>query len=114
MYILRCQGNRLYSGITNSLGRRMRAHCGLAKGGAKFTRSYPPEEIMGVWQTEKHAVALRFEIQCKKLSHGQKQQLIAYPEEWAVWMPNLTEEKIVSADFSPLAHYLQEKKPLEF
>ena len=43
VYILRCSGDRLYTGITTDPERRLREHSGLDAGGARFTRANPPE-----------------------------------------------------------------------
>ena len=40
VYILRCRGGSLYTGITNDVEHRMAAH--LSGRGAKYTRSHPP------------------------------------------------------------------------
>ena len=38
IYVLRCKGDTLYTGITPDLRRRMRQHCGQLAGGAKYRR----------------------------------------------------------------------------
>ena len=40
IYVLRCKGDTLYTGITPDLRRRMRQHCGQLAGGAKYTHSH--------------------------------------------------------------------------
>ncbi|MGN1085721.1 MAG: GIY-YIG nuclease family protein, partial [Porcipelethomonas sp.] len=51
VYILRCEDNSLYTGITADLEKRIRQHIGLLKGGAKYTRSHPVKYIEAVWLT---------------------------------------------------------------
>ena len=64
IYVLHCTGDTLYTGITPDLRRRMRQHCGQLAGGAKYTRSHPPEELLQVWSTETRTAAARFEYAC--------------------------------------------------
>lgn len=47
VYILRCEGNKLYTGYTNDLEARFEKH--KAGQGAKFTRSFKPLEIAVYW-----------------------------------------------------------------
>lgn len=79
VYILRCTGGALYTGITPHLCRRMQAHC--AGKGAKFTRSYPPLALAALWQCRGRTAAARLEYAVKKhLSHAQKEALLLVPE----------------------------------
>ena len=48
VYILRCRGDALYTGITPDPVRRMRAHA--AGAGAKYTRAHPPEALEALWR----------------------------------------------------------------
>ena len=48
IYVLRCKGDTLYTGITPDLRRRMRQHCGQLAGGAKYTHSHKPEALLRV------------------------------------------------------------------
>lgn len=50
VYMLRCRGGSLYTGMTNDVARRMAMHC--SGRGAKYTRAHPPGDFGG-------AVALR-------------------------------------------------------
>ena len=79
VYVLRCRGGTLYTGMTPDLRRRMAAH---ANGtGAKYTRSHPPEEIEALWRTEEKSDAMRLEYAVKKrLTRSQKLALIDHPE----------------------------------
>ena len=47
VYILRCADGTLYTGITNQLAARLKAHNGA--GGAKYTRARRP--VVLVWST---------------------------------------------------------------
>ena len=45
LYLLECRSGAYYTGITNNIDRRYRAH--LAGKGAKYTRANPPVRILG-------------------------------------------------------------------
>ena len=92
VYILRCRGGTLYTGVTPDLGRRMAAH--LAGTGAKYTRSRPPEEIAAVWAAAEKNDALRLEWAVKKrLDRAGKLRLIAEPGRLGELLPGLEPEK---------------------
>ena len=106
IYILSCQDGSLYTGITPDLKRRMRQHWGLCRGGAKYTRSHPPQALCGLWETDDHTAAAQFEIYCKQLSRQKKQALLASPDNWAVFFPQLDTQRYTPCTPEPLSYYL--------
>ena len=76
VYILRCRGNRLYTGITTDVERRFSEHGGSSRG-AKFTRAFPPESVAAAWETGSRSDALKLEARIKRLTRAQKETLIA-------------------------------------
>lgn len=78
VYILRCRDETLYTGITNDLGARIRAHN--AGTGAKYTRGRGPVELIYCETLSSHGDALRREYAIKQLSKQQKLALIAQKE----------------------------------
>lgn len=74
LYILRCKGDRLYTGITVDVEKRFAAHC--AGKGAKFTRGRGPLELVYQEFCGSHSEALRREMEIKKLTRKQKYELI--------------------------------------
>ncbi len=75
LYILECEGDRLYTGITIDVEARYKAH---ASGrGAKFTRSYPPRRIVLVETHADRSAASKAEYAIKKLTSDAKRKLIA-------------------------------------
>ena len=73
VYILRCGDGSLYTGITDDLDRRLKAH---REGkGAKYTRGRGPLKVCYREICEKHGEALRREIQIKKLPRHKKLEL---------------------------------------
>ena len=79
IYILRCEDNSLYTGVTKDLYRRMDAHYYGKKEGAKYTKSHRPKEIAMVWTTEQWSDACRLEAFIKTLSKGKKEEIIQKP-----------------------------------
>lgn len=75
VYILRCGDGTLYTGCTNDLPRRLRAH--QAGRGAKYTRSRLPVELVYQEEATDRSAALRREAAIKRLDRGTKLALIA-------------------------------------
>ncbi len=73
LYILECADGTFYTGITDNLPHRLSAH-GTARG-AKYTRGRGPFVLRYSEACESHSHALRRELQVKKLSKKQKQEL---------------------------------------
>lgn len=96
VYVLRCLDDSLYTGITTDLIRRIRQHCGMQKGGAKYTKSHPPTALVCAWQTESHHAAARFEIYFKQLTRREKLALIASPEHWQSFLPQVSNDHFAS------------------
>lgn len=89
VYMLRCRGGVYYTGLTVDVTHRVRLH--MAGKGAKFTRSYPPEEIAALWRCGDKVTAARVEYAIKKsLTHRQKERLIAAPETLPQLLPQLS------------------------
>ena len=80
LYILQCNDGSLYTGITDNLQRRLKAHS--TGKGAKYTRGRGPLTLCYTEDCENHSVALQREIAVKKLSRPDKLALCkAYKEE---------------------------------
>ena len=74
LYILECGDGTLYTGITDDLSRRMKAH---SQGkGAKYTRGRGPLKLRYVENCADHSAALKREHQMKKLRREDKLTLI--------------------------------------
>lgn len=76
VYIVRCADGSLYTGITTNLTRRLRQHNGEIRGGAKYTRSKRPVEIVYTQLAENRSLASKEEYRIKQLSRKQKLSLI--------------------------------------
>lgn len=73
VYIVRCRDGTLYTGITNDLARRLRAHD--AGRGARYTRGRGPVRLIHaeVWPTR--GAALRREAEIKRMRPAEKRRL---------------------------------------
>ena len=74
VYILRCGDGTLYTGWTNDLEKRVRAHA--AGRGAKYTRSRLPVELVYREAVPDRGGAMRREAQIKRLTRSEKLALI--------------------------------------
>ena len=75
VYILRCGDGTLYTGCTNDLPRRLRAH--QSGRGAKYSRSRLPVELVYQEAVPDRSGALRREAAIKRLDRRRKLALIA-------------------------------------
>lgn len=80
-YILRCQDNSLYTGITTDLSRRMQEHFSAGEKCAKYTIRHKPQKLEMAWESENRVLASKLEFHIKKnLSKEQKELLIKKPK----------------------------------
>ena len=73
-YILRCADGTLYTGWTNDLSERLKAHN--AGKGAKYTRCRLPVELLYYEQFSTRQEAMSREWHIKQLSRKEKLELI--------------------------------------
>ena len=76
IYILRCSGQRLYTGYTANIEKRIKSHI---KGNitSKFTRAFKPVRVEACWiLTGNKSAALKTEASIKKLKREEKEKLI--------------------------------------
>lgn len=93
IYIVRCDDDSLYTGITKDIEKRMNNHVG-GKGAshAKYMRFHKPVELAALWQTEDYKTAAKLEYAIKKkLTRQQKLDLIANPEKVTEVFTHLSE-----------------------
>ena len=76
-YMLRCQDNSIYTGITTDLNRRMQEHFGKTDKCAKYTFNHTPQKLECAWESKSRVLASKLEYHIKKLSKAQKEELIA-------------------------------------
>lgn len=73
VYMLLCGDGTLYTGMTDDVPRRLRAH--RSGRGAKYTRGRGPLTLVYVQEQPSRSAALRREYQIKRLSRAQKDAL---------------------------------------
>ena len=76
VYILECCDKSLYCGITNDIERRLKQHSGELKGGAKYTLSRRPCNLVYLEKSINRKEALIREFEIKQMSKSQKRELI--------------------------------------
>lgn len=75
-YMLRCQDNSIYTGITTDLERRMEEHFSKGKKCAKYTFKHTAKKLECAWKSENKIFASKLEYHIKTLSKKQKEELI--------------------------------------
>lgn len=80
VYILECAGNRLYTGYTKDLERRLEEH--VAGRGGMFTRWNKPLRIVYFEIAKTHRAAMRREKEIKRLPRWKKEELISNSHDW--------------------------------
>ena len=79
VYILRCGDGSLYTGWTNDLEKRVKAHS--SGRGAKYTRTHLPIELVYSEQLDTKEAAMSREWHIKRLSHAEKLRLLKASDE---------------------------------
>lgn len=76
VYIIHCEGESLYTGITTDLPRRLAQHRGERPGSARYTQAHRPLHPEAVWSAPNRSSASRLEYRIKTLTRQQKERLI--------------------------------------
>ncbi|NLY63208.1 MAG: GIY-YIG nuclease family protein [Erysipelothrix sp.] len=87
VYIVRCDDNSLYTGITADIDRRMREHVLKEKEAAAYTKSRNVVSLEALWSAENRSMASKLEYIIKRYPKVKKESLIADPnvfEEYPV------------------------------
>lgn len=74
-YIVRCKDGTYYTGWTNNLEKRMKAH-NEGRGGAKYTRSRRPVVLVYYEELATPEEAMSREWHIKQMSRSRKEELI--------------------------------------
>lgn len=75
VYLLRCSDGSLYTGITNDLPKRLKAHA--AGKASRYTRSRLPVTLAAVEPQRSKSAALKREAVIKRLRRAEKERLVA-------------------------------------
>lgn len=77
IYMLRCNDNSIYTGISTDYNKRFKEH--ISQQGAKYTKNRLPIKIERVWSTEGRSLSSKIEYHIKSLSKKQKEDLLINP-----------------------------------
>ncbi len=75
-YMIRCEDNSIYTGMTNDLDKRFNEHKAKSKNGAKYTKSHNAIKLEAAWKSKDKSLACKLEYQIKNLTKKQKEKLI--------------------------------------
>ena len=75
IYMLRCEDNSIYTGITKDVAHRMQEHFSKINS-AKYTYSHTAKKLEAVWETENRVLASKLEYRIKKLTKAKKEELL--------------------------------------
>lgn len=75
-YMLRCEDNSIYTGITTNVERRMNEHFSKNEKCAKYTKRHSAKKLECVWQSETRKDASKLEYFIKTLKKDEKEMLI--------------------------------------
>lgn len=74
VYVLRCDDDSLYAGMTNDVARRLDEH--RAGRGGRYTRAHLPVVLVAAWRYPDRSAAMRAEAQFKQLRRDTKLRLV--------------------------------------
>ena len=74
VYIVRCANRSLYTGITNKLNDRVTDHN--SGKGAKYTAAFGPVKLVWHKKSKDRSCASKLEARIKKLTRGEKKELV--------------------------------------
>lgn len=104
-YILQCSDNTLYTGWTNNLKKRLKAHN--TGQGAKYTRGRTPVKLVYAEVHESKHEAMSREVQIKRLTRKEKEALILSQQETLKMLPEDIRARLVPYVITTAA-YLQQ------
>ncbi len=94
LYMLRCEGNALYTGITKDVKKRIFAHYHKTKAAAKYTKSHSVLGLAAVWFCKSDTDARKLEWAIKALTKEQKTALTENPESIKELFPEFSAEVV--------------------
>lgn len=94
IYIVECNKNKLYTGITIDYKRRFLEHKTKNKKAAKFTKVYDVKQIVALYKTEGRSLASKLESRIKQLDKKQKNELINNNKYFKVFFKDYFDTKL--------------------
>lgn len=74
VYLIKCEGGSIYTGITTDVKRRFKEH--KDKLGGHYTRAHKAEKILHTEEYQTRSEALKREAEIKKFSRNKKLELV--------------------------------------
>lgn len=81
VYMIRCEDDSLYTGITTDLQRRLKEHLERGKKCAKYTMSHHAKKLEVAWKAIDKISASKLEYFIKTLNKTQKEEIIKNPSK---------------------------------
>lgn len=106
-YMIRVEGNALYTGIAKNMFSRMAEHAGQGKRSAKFTRARKIIALEALWSSADRGSASRLEAALKTLTKAKKEALLADPGRLSALLPKIEKEDYVFHPKASLDLYLK-------
>lgn len=75
-YMIRCEDNSIYTGITTDIVRRIEEHMQKDKLCAKYTKRHTAKKLEIAWMSDDRKLAAKLEYHIKTLTKAQKEKLI--------------------------------------
>ena len=75
-YMLRCEDNSLYTGMTTDLERRLSEHKSKSERCAKYTLNHTALRFEVAWESATRSSASKLEYNLKRLTKAQKESII--------------------------------------
>ena len=85
-YMLRCEDNSIYTGITNDLERRLEEHKAKNIKSAKYTITHSALNFEAAWESKTRSTASKLEFYLKKLTKVKKESIIKNESNLAVFL----------------------------
>ena len=76
-YMLRCEDNSIYTGITTDVKRRLEEHSSKGKKSAKYTKWHTAKKIEACFSANTRKTASQLEYRIKELKKEEKEALIS-------------------------------------
>ena len=106
IYMLRCEDNTIYTGITKNVKKRMEEHFGQDEKCAKYTKSHKAKKLEAVWKTDDRPLASKLEYHIKKsLTKKEKEKLIQNHDLEAVLNTKVETDKYEIVNFNEFQNY---------
>lgn len=97
-YMLRCEDNSIYTGMTTDIKRRFEEHLSKDKKCAKYTMTHSAKKLECAWGSETRVLASKLEYRIKKLPKIEKERLIKNNN----LLGNLFGDKIEIGKYKPI------------